>query len=449
MSKAILPKILQVPDKLLPFVQGINDYRYFLLEGGRGGGKSQAIARVLLYLCDNYKLRVVCGREIQNSIAESVYTIFADLIRKYELDFTIYSSKIVNCKTNATINFRGFREQGAFNIQGLEGVDFVWVDEAQALKKQTIDVLIPTIRKDSAKIIFSMNRHVKDDPAYDLFYDRPDCLHIHINYLDNPFCTEALRVEAETCKTKDMDDYNHIWLGEPLDKSEDAVFSDHDFDTSINIDFRIKPHYGMRIAGFDIARFGDDKCACVELVQLGALHWEVCKVEQWSHRDLNYTTGRILEITTMDNVKQAIIDEDGLGAGPLDSLQRGRQLEYFQGFRNPPINYKDDKFYANVRTENAYKVKDLMNKGHLKITDPDLIKEMRTVRYTYDNYQRKILISKKQMRKEGIKSPNMADALFMAVSLIGKINYDQDNYYRSQQPQYAREGNLYQIGGIR
>ena len=88
----------------------------------------------------------------------------------------------------------------------------------------------------------------------------------------------------------------------------------------------------MRVAGFDIARFGDDKCAAIVLQQMGALHWAEIFVDEWEKRDLNYTTGRILDITKQLEVNRAKIDEDGLGSGPLDSLKHGRQLNLFEGF---------------------------------------------------------------------------------------------------------------------
>ena len=443
-----VPQILDIPDKLLPVVLKLNDYRYFLLEGGRGGGKSQSIARFFLYLAEHYKLRMVCGREIQNSIQESVYSLLADLIMQYNLNFEVNKSYITHRESGSTINFRGFREQGAFNIQGMEGVDILWIDESQALTKQTLDVLIPTIRKNKAKIFFTMNRHVPDDPAYDMFYAREDCLHIHINYTDNKFCTEALRREAEECKKKSEADYEHIWLGKPLAQSEDALFAiDELKETSINR-YQLRPSYGLRVAGFDIARYGDDKSAVTILQQMGALHWEAIHVDEWGNRDLNYTTGRILEICREWEITKAIIDEDGIGAGPLDTLNKGRGLDYFTGFRNPSIAYKDNKDYANHRTLNAYKVKDMVRKGHLAITDIGLMKELCTLRYTFDHQQRKILISKDKMRKDGVKSPNKADALIMAASIMESVQVKQLSQYAPAQD-YAPDENLFNIAGIR
>ena len=444
----LVPEILKLPPKIYPVIEQFNDHRYFLLEGGRGGGKSQAIGRLILYLAEHHKLRIVCGRETQNSINESVYSLMADLVQKYSLNFDIQASKITHRETGTAINFRGFREQGAFNIQGMEGIDVTWIDEAQAITKQTLDVLIPTIRKDNAKIIFTMNRFVHNDPAYSTFVNRDDCLHIHINFDDNPFCTLALKKEAEQCKLNSEQDYKHIWLGEPLSQTEDCVFGHEELIACKKNLYPVREGYGMRLAGFDIARYGDDKCAVVIIQQMGALNWEVIHVDQWDNTDLNTSTGRILMVHNEYNVTKSAIDEDGIGAGPLDSLTKGRGLDSFVGFRNPAIGYQENKFYGNNRTLNTYKLKDLVLKGHIHIKDDGLIDELETLRYQFDHNQRRTLISKDKMRKDGVKSPNMADALIMAVSLIGDIKQSQERqYYRM--PSVAKDDNLYSLAGVR
>lgn len=445
-----LPEILNIPPKLIPVIEKFNDYRYFLLEGGRGGGKTNAIGRFILYLANRYNVRTVCGRETQNTITESVYALMADLIRKYQLKFEILSSSIKHIEKDSPISFRGFRQQGAFNIQGMEAVDILWIDEAQAITKNTLDVLIPTIRKDSAKVFFSMNRHVTNDPVYVFLKDRDDCLHIKINFDENTFCPEILKKEAAICKKLSEKDYKHIWMGEPLDQSEDAVFSLSEILHAKNNPHLLAQGYGHRVAGFDIARYGDDKSAVVVLQQMGALHWEEVFVDEWDHRDLNYTAGRILQICNEQKIDLAAIDEDGIGAGPFDSLSKGRGLDYFVGFRNPSIGYQDNSSFGNPRTINAYKARDLFTKGHLCVKDQRLIDELQTIKYSFDHNQRRLLVSKDKMRKDGFKSPNLADSLIMAVSLIGQVKQAQDRQYEKRlMPSYGQEENLLTIAGIR
>lgn len=373
----------------------------------------------------------------------------ADLCREYQLNYEIQASKLIHRVSGTEITFRGFRQQGAFNIQGMEGIDIVWIDEAQALTKQTIDVLIPTIRKKNSKVFFTMNRHVVDDPAYKHCIDsEEECLHIHINYLDNEYCTDILKNEAAKCLAKRPEDYGHIWLGEPLAMAENAVFSKPVLLNTVHNRHPFNSNYGLRIGGFDIARYGDDKSACVVIQQMGALHWETFHVEQWGKQDLNFTTGKIFDLYGNLELSKCIIDEDGIGGGPLDTLNKGRRLEAFVGFRNPPLSYKDNKDYANNRTANAYKVLEMVNNGQLVITQPELIDELCTIRYSFDHSQRKILVSKEQMRKDKIKSPNLADALIMAVSLIGEIKYEQENQYRPSFSQQAPDCDLYDVAGI-
>jgi len=443
-----IPKILQMATKLLPFILKILLFRYFLAEGGRGGGKSQALARIFLYLGEQRKLRMVCGRETQNSISESVYSLLCDIIRSDNLAYEILQSKLTHKVTGTVINFRGFRQQGAFNIQGMEGIDVLWIDEAQAITKQTLDVLIPTIRKDKAKIFFTMNRHMEHDPVYEFLIGRPDCLHVHINYQDNQFCTQALKDEAAACKIKSEKDYLHIWQGEPLLQLEDAVFTYKQLKDTKHNHHPLRDGYGYRCGGFDVARFGDDKCAAVVIQQMGALHWEMTFQDQWDHKDLNYTSGRILTTATEQRCDRSVIDEDGIGAGPLDTIRHGRELDQFVGFRNIALGYKINKQYGNARTAAVYQLKELVDKGHICITDEETIRELCTLKYKYDNYQRKILISKDQMRsKFDIKSPNLADALVMAISQIGEINYSQQTMYQTKQPEYSREDNI--LAGVR
>ena len=133
------PELLGIPPKLQKLFDDFNQYKIFIIEGGRGSAKSHTIARILLYIMQKRIARLVCGREIQATIEESVYTLFADLIAKYSLAYQVRKTRIRHLVSGSTIGFKGFRERGAVNIKGIEGADIVWVDEAQALTKPTLD----------------------------------------------------------------------------------------------------------------------------------------------------------------------------------------------------------------------------------------------------------------------------------------------------------------------
>jgi len=205
--------------------------------------------------------------------------------------------------------------------------------------------------------------------------------------------------------------------------------------------------YGHRIIGYDIARYGNDKCAAVGIHQIGATAWKVFHVEQWDHRDLDYTTGRILSVSNNNRAIDNIIDEDGIGAGPLDFIQKGRQRDDFRGFRNHVYSYSDNSFYCNPRTAAAFKLKEYIDKGWIAIANEELVEELMTFRYKFSNDGRRILLSKEEMRKLGYKSPNLGDALIMAISLIGDVKAAQDRFYMPQRTQY-KDRSLFEIARV-
>lgn len=428
-----LPKILDIPPKLLPVITDINHYRYFLLEGGRSSGKSQTIARLICYLCEQKQILVVCGREVQNSIEESVYRIFVELIRTEELYFDIHAQKIIHKGTGAEIRFRGFREQGIMNIKGLEGVNILWVDEAQAITKNTLDVIIPTIRKENARIYWSMNRHIEDDPVFKEFASRKDCLRIHIDYNENPFCPEAMKYEAAQCQLKDEVDYNHIWLGQPLAKGEDKLLGFDMVTNSLNLNFTNEGTSRLILA-CDVARFGDNETIFTIIKSKNILQWEQIFQEARKGWDTMQTTGYLLDLKQQFKTDATVVDDIGVGGGVTDRL--GELL-------HPPIPFianekSSNELYADRRTENYFVLKDMFLKGYLKIlNEPRLIEQLLSVRFKYKSNGTKAIVSKDEMRKEGIKSPDRADALMMAASQIRNIFskklYSPSNLPREQE----------------
>lgn len=318
---SVLPTILDVPQKLQPIITNLDKYRYFLVEGGRGSGKSHTVARLILYLCDKYNLRVFCGREIQSSIEESVYTLLCDLIREYNLDYDISATKIDHRTTGSEIRFHGFREQGSVNIKGLEGIDILWVDESQAITKATLDIVIPTIRKERSKVFWTMNRYLDDDPVYTAFSRREDCLSIHIDFFENKWCPEALKREAEACKATNADDYKHIWLGEPLAQANNAAFRDV---VGIIRDYTVPIPYNPEfeyVLGVDLARSVDNTVLTVINKQLKRVDY-VERMESENRTSWNYQKEKIFNVSRQYGNALTIVDSTGVGDPIVEDLQR-------------------------------------------------------------------------------------------------------------------------------
>lgn len=423
-----LPAILNLPKKLLTFVLNIGKYRYYLADGGRGSGKSQAFARLILYICSKRKIRVCCGRETQNSIEESVYRLLVDLIKIYELDFDVFSNKIVHRVTSSEIVFKGFRENGVENTKGMEGFDIVWVDEAQTLSKRTIDVVVPTIRKPKSVIWFSMNRFVRNDPVYEFCMQRPNCLHVHIDYFENPFCTQELIDEANICKQMNEKDYRHIWLGEPMEQASDYLFNSGKVAKMSKIESFGDVFQHQRVMGIDFAAQGNDLCVATVLDRVSLTQWKVIAQEAWSDADSMSSIGRIVELIGKYKPTAATLDVGGMGYVVYNRLQElGIRINPFNGAEQQGVPNE----YGNTRAWGYYTLNEYINNEWIIMDSPETEKELLDIRFKYKSNGERLILSKDDMRKEGIHSPDRADSLMMAVFCIKRFLNDNVVYGRT------------------
>ena len=410
-----LPEILNIPEKLLPFILELGKYRYYLAEGGRGSGKSQAFARIILYIAEKKKVRVCCGRETQNSIEESVYRLLVDLIKRYELNFSITNSKITHNVTKSEIIFRGFREQGVENTKGMEGFDIVWVDEAQTLSKRTIDVVVPTIRKPNSVIWFTMNRFVRNDPAYEFCMGRNNCLHVHIDYFDNPFCTKELIDEANLCKQLNDKDYRHIWLGEPMEQASDYLFNSGKVSKMSKIQSFGDLYQHQRVMGIDFAAKGNDLCVATVLDRVSLTQWKVVAQEAWSEPDSMVSIGKIVDLIGKYKPTAACLDIGGMGYVVYNRLQElGIRINPFDGAVQEGVPNE----YGNTRAWGYYTLNEYVNNEWIIMNSPETEKELLDIRFKYKSNGERLILSKDEMRKDGIHSPDRADSLMMAVFCI-------------------------------
>lgn len=222
--------------------------RYKVLYGGRGSGKSHAYAKMLVFLAANMKLRILCTREMQNSIKDSVHRLLCDQIEVLGLQacFTITENSIKSLSGSEFI-FKGLHHH-IKEIKSLEGIDIAWVEEAEAVSDYSWSILIPTIRKAHSEIWISFNPEEEKSATYTRFVlnTPPDCLRAFMTWRDlGDHFPEVLMQEMEYCKRVDPEAYEHIWEGK-LKKYGEALilhgkFKVEAFDTPVGVQF----FYGM------------------------------------------------------------------------------------------------------------------------------------------------------------------------------------------------------------
>ncbi len=424
-----LPDILKIPPKLYPFIFKFNDYSYFLLEGGRASGKTQSTARFLLYIAETRHVRICCGREIQNSINESVKTVFTDLIEQYNLSYEIKRDYLINNQTGSKIFFKGFREQGSVNIKGLEGIDILWIDEAQAITKTTLDIIIPTIRKKNSVIIFTMNRYTRFDAVYNFCAKRDDCLHININYFDNPYVDKKILNEAEVSKNTNVNDYNHIWLGYPMQNNNEFLLSSNSIDKAINLEYEKQNLYFQgSVMSVDLSASGADMCVAKLFVQENETIWLEKSTTSWSEADTDITKGKIISLYSEWSPNVLIMDADGLGYPIWISIQK--IIHSAIGFRGAkkPVS----KFALNARADGYLALKDYIDKGYLKLTDKQGIRQLEYIKKTYKPNGLIAIQDKKEIRKLHNESPDYADCIMMALYAINYCSKTMISEYENQ-----------------
>lgn len=204
---------VEVPRKLKPLLY---PKRYKGAYGGRGGAKSHFFAEQIIIRAFTQPTRIVCIREVQNSIKDSVKQLLQDKIAKFGLEafFEVLETEIRGPR-GSIIVFKGMQSYNASNIKSLEGYDIAWVEEAQTLSQHSLDLLRPTLRKEGSEIWFSWNPRFKTDPVDQFFRKNPpeDAISVMVNWYDNPWFPEVLRKEMEHDFATDEDKAEHIWNG--------------------------------------------------------------------------------------------------------------------------------------------------------------------------------------------------------------------------------------------
>lgn len=205
---------------------------YKILYGGRGGAKSWSVARYLLLRGAKEKLRILCTREIQNSIKDSVYRLLVDQIYALGLQaFFIIKADTISGVNGTEFLFKGL-QKSISEIKSTEGVDICWVEEADKVSENSWVVLIPTIRKDGSEIIITFNPEDEHSATFTRFVEKdgkpvenPEFCREFINYWDvADIFPETLRKEMEWDKKNDDEKYQHVWCGKPKKYGNAVIF---------------------------------------------------------------------------------------------------------------------------------------------------------------------------------------------------------------------------------
>lgn len=422
-----------------------------VLYGGRASSKSWDAAGFAIFLASNYKVRFLCTRQFQNRIADSVYSLLKIQAERFGLSdqFKFTESSIIHMATGADFLFYGIA-RNLDEIKSTESVDIAWHEECHLMTKAQWDVINPTVRKDGSQHWLIFNPRFATDFVYQRFVASPPPQTIvrHINYNENPFLSQTMLDVIEACKQESVEEYRHIYLGEPMQDDERSIIKMSWIEAAVDAHIKLgfEPE-GQKVIGFDVADSGADKCANVYAhgsVVLWGEEWKAGEDELLKSCSRTYRNAF---------ERGAMVRYDCIGVGAsagakFDELNTGNSsgdIEYSafnagDAVANPDGYYthtqqgriKNRDFFANLKAQTWWMVAERFRKTYEAINNgtaypademislssdmPMLAKlkaELSTPRRDFDANGRVKVESKKDLAKRDIPSPNMADAFVM------------------------------------
>lgn len=455
------------------FEEYLQPARFKCAYGGRGSAKTRTFTTILTNNVLYYGWRVVCFREIMESIADSVYQEFVAEIKRRDLDkyFNILQTEIRCPSSGGVIKFSGIKANSkSLNSQKLKGFsdfDAAWLEEANPVSKESWNALIPTMRKSDSEIWVSFNPENPMEETYKRFVSErqyPDylngkryCIVKKINYTANPRFPQELRDDMELMRANDPEMARHVYDGEPVSNSSLSIIKPIWIESAVDAHMKIAgfPMGGGKIGGFDVSGGVEGDVVAPRTNDPNSFIWRhgcvVSGIDEWQDEDPNTAASRAYEIALDAKLDTINADNIGVGAsvpGELrrlerESLANNHRLHRmtFNGWtasesvNEPDAEYRPGKTNADMfankkaqgwgmladRFKNTWQAKNgLPYDADKLISIPSglpyadkLMQELAQPRRKIMN-GRMLVESKKDLKARGIPSHNLADALVMA-----------------------------------
>jgi phage terminase large subunit len=450
---------LTIPRKLQPFVD--KKKRFKIALGGRGAGKSQSFADIFLMKAHTEGAKVGCFREYQTSIDDSVFSLLVSEIDRIKAPGYTYNKTQIETNTGGSFRFSGLARMGG-SVKSKHGFKYFWVEEGQFLSKESLQLLTPTLRTDDAECWISMNPMSSADPVSqrfiepykaiierDGFYEDDLHLIIKINFDDNPWFPEGLNQERLfDLNNLPRNEYDHIWLGAYNDQIEGSIILPEWFDACIDAHLALgfKPR-GKKIVAFDPSDEGkDDKGICirhgsvivdVDFLSTGdaadGMDWAL---EQVADADLFAWDCDGLGISLKRQVSSTLNGKHCKWSMFKGSEGVDRQNEDYEADNSHTEAKTNHETFRNKRAQYYWELRDRIFHTFeavtkKKYTDPEKmisfssgIKAMVALKSEICRIPKKHnangmiqIMSKIDMKRLKIKSPNMADAVMMSMRM--------------------------------
>lgn len=217
---------IDIPEAFYELAKPSKQWRYYGFKGGRSSGKSTTVATLLAVKATTQPLRILCCREYQNSIADSVHKLLSDVIKKYSLPNWEIGREYIRNKNGSEFSFKGIKNN-AQSIKSFESVDVCYVEEAASISSESLEILLPTIRKPGSYFVFVWNPLTENDAIWERIFKNPD----ERTYLKTVNSTDIEQLlspeiiaEREKMRKDNPELFAHVWLGQPLTVTTGSIY---------------------------------------------------------------------------------------------------------------------------------------------------------------------------------------------------------------------------------
>lgn len=344
--------------------------RFKVAYGGRGSAKTRTFVTILTNNVLHFGWRVVCFREIMESISESVYQEFVAEIERRDLGrfFNILQTEIRCMTSGGVIKFSGIKSNSkSLNSQKLKGFsdfDAAWLEEANPVSAESWTALIPTMRKADSEIWVSFNPENPMEETYQRFVVKkiyPDylngrryCIVKKINHTDNPRFPQELKDDMELMRLADPEMYRHVYLGEPVNNSDLALIKPIWIEAAVDAHKEIAnfPMGGGRLGGFDVSGGVEGEVSTPKQNDPNAFIWRhgcvVMGAEEWQDQDPNSAAGKAYGYAYEAMLDVLNCDDIGVGASVPGELRRLETESFGRNHKTKRIRFNGWTASASV-----------------------------------------------------------------------------------------------------
>jgi phage terminase large subunit len=476
-----------VTQEVLDVFPAYRDYlqpaRFKVAYGGRGSAKTRTFATVLTSNVLYHGWRVVCFREIMESIADSVYQEFVAEIERRGLEryFEVLKTEI-NCPSSGgCIKFSGIRANtkklNTQKLKGFSNFDAAWLEEANPVSAESWNALIPTMRKDGSEIWVSFNPENPLEETFQRFVANPKypatkdgrafCIVRKINFTDNPRFPRELLDDAELMRVTDPELYRYVYLGEPVAENALSIIKPVWIESAVDAHLHIPdfPMGGGKIGGMDVSGGVEGDVAAPKTNDPNALAWRygcvLAGLEEWHDDNPNAAAAHAYGIVGREAIDTVQIDDIGVGASVPGEFQRLQKEALAKNSATPKVKFigwtasespydpdrdyqpgkTHDDMFSNLKAQgwglladrfrNTWQARNGMPFDREQLISipsglpmrDKLQAELSQPRRESINGRMKVE-SKKSLKVRGIPSHNLADAVVMAYAPAANAGYD-------------------------